>query len=82
MKDLIKFIHNLESLESLFLFDCQVFGNIENSRINTRARFALQDITLHESSTEFEILDLAKLFLQNDSLKQQLLIYLYCGGDD
>ena len=77
-------MHNLESLESLHLTSCQVYGSLENARINTKARFVLRKITLLGSSTEFEILGLAKLLLQSESLKQQLsinFIFVFKGSE-
>ena len=77
VKDLIKLIHYLNSLQKLILTFCEIHGDIENVKITTKSRLELKSILLNECSYGFEIEDLARFLLQNDSLKKQLSIRSY-----
>ena len=77
LKDLIKFIHHLDSLKTFALYTCQVFGSPINMKINTKTRFELETLGFYGSSIECSLYELAKLLHQNDSLKLRLRVRLY-----
>ena len=74
LKDVMKLIHKLDNWTRLIIVEGQVYGDPKDLRLSTKVRFELEKLFFDEWAYNFELKDLAKVLIRNESLRQKLTL--------
>ena len=82
VKNMIRFIQQLDGLRLLRYSLCNIYGNdLERLKINTETRFKFEKIVFYHSKLSFREEELHMILSQNDSLENIKLDMRYCIFD-